>query len=70
MYDFDEWSRAHYGEMFQRKARARQRWEAQQAKQEQTAQDLKSEKLLMTLFTLVCVGMIITCMQDDLDKPK
>lgn len=53
IYDFDEWSRAHYGTSFARRQAAKERYDRQEARKERNALQLKSEILLILMAATV-----------------
>ncbi|KAJ8985251.1 hypothetical protein NQ317_018281 [Molorchus minor] len=55
IYDFDEWSRNHYGATFERSQRARKKSDFLHRKKEQELNDIKFERFL---FATVCIFVI------------
>jgi len=70
IYDFDEWARLHYGDTFQRRASAKQRYE-QRMRDKVATKHEKSEAILFTIVALFLsyIGISLTFNQ-DLDKRR
>nr|XP_014272998.1 dnaJ homolog subfamily C member 30 [Halyomorpha halys] len=67
MYDFDEWSRAHYGESFARRASAKQKHkEAFEAHSH-----FKRDQAILVIILFLVISVIIgATMQNSLDVPR
>ncbi|KAJ8958470.1 hypothetical protein NQ318_002262 [Aromia moschata] len=57
IYNFDEWSRTHYGATFQRTMETRNKQRRYQTKREQEVNDVKMEKLLFIFGALFLMCM-------------
>lgn len=72
IYDFDEWSRMHYEETFDRRNRAKQRWDNLQERVARDRSEDVSEKAIWTIF--IGISVFATCwygmMRDDWDVVK
>lgn len=60
IYDFDEWSRAHYGATFERANRARARYRMKVERLERDKIDIKNETVIMGLMGFLVVFLIIS----------
>lgn len=65
IYDFDEWSRSHYGATFERSNRARKKYAEKVAKKERDKNDMKTENLLILACTILFMIIILTYARDS-----
>lgn len=72
IYNFDEWSRAHYGSSFERRKAAKQRYETQELKKESIKFGIQNEILIFSI--ILCAGLFaVGALQDvglDIDNTK
>lgn len=70
IYDFDEWSRQHYGKSFERRNVAKAKFERQEAQKRDQVFKTQNEVLLLCL-SLVCVMIYVTFLSESAyDTPK
>lgn len=70
IYDFDEWSRAHYGRTFERRNAAKAKHERTQAQQKEHALIAQNEILLFGI-AFICVLIYLKFMaESSYDTPK
>lgn len=65
VYDFDQWSKAHYGYAFERSQRIKQRWEAKQDKIRKEKEDIKSEKAIASILVVLFIILMYSLMSED-----
>ncbi|XP_011208200.1 dnaJ homolog subfamily C member 30, mitochondrial [Bactrocera dorsalis] len=70
IYDFDEWSRAHYGKSFQRRKDAKVRFDRKQAQRRDHAFALQNEMVLFGFVFIVVAMYAIFYTESSLDAPK
>lgn len=70
IYNFDEWTKAHYGESFARRQKLRNDFRAKQRVAELNKSDIKTEKVLMCVLVFVIAIFYYTTRQDDPDIVK
>ncbi|XP_076041547.1 uncharacterized protein LOC143025559 [Oratosquilla oratoria] len=70
IYDFDDWSKTHYGDAFQKRADAKAFYEERLKHRKREKEEMKSEIVIsVVLFTLMCFGYL-SMRGEDLDKVK
>lgn len=70
IYDFDEWSRSHYGKSFQRRKDAKARFERKQAQNRENVLILQNEVTLFGFVFLAVAMYAIFYTESSLDAPK
>ncbi|XP_053959416.1 dnaJ homolog subfamily C member 30, mitochondrial [Anastrepha ludens] len=70
IYDFDEWSRAHYGKSFQRRQDAKARFDRKQAQSRDHVFAAQNEMVLLGLVFAVVAMYAIFYVESSLDNPK
>ncbi|XP_036322040.1 dnaJ homolog subfamily C member 30, mitochondrial-like [Rhagoletis pomonella] len=70
IYDFDEWSRAHYGKSFQRRQDAKQKFDRKKAQNRDHVLALQNEMVLFGLVFLAVVMYAVFYTESSLDTPK
>ncbi|KAL3271462.1 hypothetical protein HHI36_021948 [Cryptolaemus montrouzieri] len=68
IYDFDEWSKSHYGATLARDIERNKRREMARAKQFEDREDIKKEKVIFCVFILLVLAGILIFEQEDFDK--
>lgn len=68
IYDFDEWSRAHYGATFARDMKRKRREEMIREMNERNANDIRIEKAVFVFMFFLGILMYIT--KEDYDKDR
>ncbi|XP_018560959.1 dnaJ homolog subfamily C member 30 [Anoplophora glabripennis] len=68
IYDYDEWSRSHYGATFQRQMAYKRRMRMHNQKREQDLNDVKLEKLLFVLGLVLAICMYLFRDKTDYDE--
>lgn len=72
-YDYDEWERAHYGDMFRRKQRAKQRWENapfERSAEKSRRDDMNRMMYVMITFMGLFYMLNVYLNIDRYDKPR
>ncbi|XP_014087814.2 dnaJ homolog subfamily C member 30, mitochondrial [Bactrocera oleae] len=70
IYDFDEWSRAHYGKSFQRRKDAKARFDRNQTHRRNHVLALQNEMVLFGFVFIVVAMYAIFYTESSLDAPK
>lgn len=70
IYDFDEWSRQHYGATFARDMRIKRRKDMKQMSQQHTQWNKQREKFLVAFFTLTLIFFYVIRKTNDYDVVK
>lgn len=68
VYDFDEWTRQHYGANFDKRQKAKQARARQVEKQLHAKNSLMIDKLIYLMF--VCAAALMILLPETYDKPK
>uniref|UniRef100_A0A336K4I6 CSON006030 protein n=1 Tax=Culicoides sonorensis TaxID=179676 RepID=A0A336K4I6_CULSO len=68
VYDFDEWTRNHYGSAFERRMKARMRHKWEMEKEEHKINSLKMDKLIYWM--MLTIGLIVLFVPTSYDEPK
>lgn len=59
IYDFDEWSRIHYGEILEKRAKAKARYEKQFGSNNENRLMIERESVMFSLLLFLCSSFII-----------
>lgn len=70
IYNFDEWSKAHYGESFQRRANAKAEFESRKQMKEEAENMAKKITVAFTGMLLFSLYLLVSATFADHDKPK
>jgi DnaJ family protein C protein 30 len=72
IYDFDEWSKNHYGESFDRQQRAKKKYQEKIEKEESHVYSLQKEYILLGILTvfMTCMMAIKETTHYDIDRTK
>lgn len=68
IYDYDEWSKNHYGSTFQRQMQFKQRQRMQRLRREEELNDIKLEKLFLVFGVILVVCMYLFHDRTDYDQ--
>lgn len=68
VYDFDEWTKQHYGENFDKRQKAKQRRERQLEKELHRVNSLKLDRLIYV--ALFSIGVLMVLLPETYDTPK
>lgn len=67
IYDFDEWSRAHYGQTFAKDMHIRHAINLKNKKRRQEINEIKSEKVMLAMFIIIGICMFLSYENHDTD---
>lgn len=67
IYDFDEWSRAHYGTMFARDMAIKRAMEFRKQQRRAIRNDIKSEKIMLMMLLMMGICMYYSLENNDID---
>lgn len=70
IYNFDEWSRFHYGESFQRRSTAKAEYESQRKIKEELENNAKKTTVAATFAILFGLYILVATTFEDHDKPS
>ena len=69
-YDFDEWTRNHYGDALNRRHSAKKRYYTAEENKEKTLQEDNSDRVVFgAILSCIILWMITSTTQSELDKP-
>lgn len=70
IYDFDEWSRQHYGKAFERRQEAKSKFDRQEAQKHIQRMSVQNEIIIFGLIFCVAATYMIFVAESSLDTPQ
>ena len=71
IYDFDAWSRLHYGAAMNRKAAAKEKWHSQNTRNNDFGENVKSDNAIaLVLISVTVLAVLHTLGKNDYDEPN
>ena len=70
VYDFDEWSKAHYGATFQKSLKFKEKERMKKMQEQRNVEDIKQEKVVFLVGLFVLMAAYLFYGREDYDNPQ